>query len=266
VNTVNARTLHNIFQPDSQGTARYGLVPWSRVEIIIGGVAGSSPDRSQGVVIPEIEGEGLIVERADWPVLLAPVVGQGNTDVSLVAARDGLEFDSPFKGLLVAHPILTTLFAPQTMKLSLIVFRVKGALRNQLAEPFCRAQLQYRAITNTAVNQAIGIFIPPGVRQLDELQIGFAFTTMTSAVAQLNDSGLNLLAAPSVSQQMAAGIATYNAGNANAQIPALVSSGVAAIGLLTFQPWPMPSFAREINVSWNGTGLGQPTTVMGRWS
>jgi hypothetical protein len=265
---VNARTpSHNIFQPDSQGTARYGIVPWIRVEIVIGAFpAATAPDRSAGIVIPEIEGEGMVVERTDWPVLLAPVVAQGNTDVSLVAARDGLEFDSPFKGLLLAHPQLIAGAATAPLKLSLIVYKTKGALRNQLAVPISRTPLQVRTATNTGVAQSYAIFVPPGVRRLEFLRIGnFIFTTITQlASVTLLDSSGTAIAPTVLTQQIGSAVQTYNFVQNN--LTHTLTQGAVGAALFDFPAIPIPSACREVVVSWVGTGLGAPGTIYGWWT
>jgi len=259
-----ARTFR--YEPNSQDTARYSVVPWSRIDIIVGNVAGAAPDRSQGVILPEIEGEGLFIERADYPVLMCPVVGSGPTEDSLVAARDGLMFNTPFKGLYLSHPLLVTTFATQPLRLSLIVFKLQGAVSNEYANPVTRSLVSSRAVTNTAIAQQWNLFVPPGARRLDFLRIAAIQTTITTdPLLTMVDSGGNPIVPVTVSQQIAAVVQTYNFAPTTVRAGQR-SAGAGPLNLWDFQPLPLPTACRELAVSWAGTGLAAPVTIEGQWS
>lgn len=250
-----------LYAPDSQDSARYAVRPWDRIEVVVGNnPLAAAPNRSGGVVLDQIEGEGLIVERADYPALLAPVVGQAPIAEGAVAARDGLQFDVPFKGLWLQHPQLLTNVAGQLFVLSLVVYKRRGVLQNQLATAITRIPLSTRLVTNTGTVETLRIFVPQGVRALVVLDVFVTHTTLTSATVNFFDAAGQVILAPTVQQQIAAAVVTY--GSANTQLNGYVNQGGGVAGspaLIRFDvPIPIPSACREVEVQLGGTGMTQP--------
>lgn len=255
-----------LYGPNSQDTSRFTLPPWTRLDILIGANGANAPDRSQGVLLPEIMGEGMYIERADWPVLLNPVVSTGPEGSFAVQARDGLSFKAPFKGLWLQHPVLNTGVSQQSLKLSLIIFRAGGpsdVLANELSSPLARALVSFRQPVNTAVQQTYTIFVPQGARALENISLGLAATTITGATASSTDNNGAAIVAPSVTQQIAAAVQTYNA--ANAGYPAANVELVGAYAVITWPRVPVTSQARELTLSVTGTGLAAGAGIGGYW-
>lgn len=244
--------MNNIQNP------QYGINPFERKEIVIGSaVAGVVPDRSAGQYIETLEGLGFYIERCDWPILLNVNSQGGGIQVS-INARDGLEFTGSFKGLTITHPALNIAGV-----LTLILYKTPEAkITNQLDNPVTRFQISQRSITNTALQQQIGIFIPPGTRSIKNLQAFAGAITYPGVSAQFVDKTGAIITCPtSLVQQVGTAQVAYTLTPA-----AIFAQGqvVGTAGIANFNNIFVPSGAAEIVLTANGTGLTQ-MQASGNW-
>ena len=231
--------------------AQFGISPFERREIIIGStVAANMPNRSNGETIATLEGYGFYIERCDWPILINVNSQGGGLPVS-INARDGLEFTASFKGLTITHPPLNI-----NGVLTLVIYKLPEVhYTNQLDNPVTRWQISQRAITQTALVQTIGIYVPPGARSIKNLQATAPAATFPGGSAAFYDSTGALITCPTnLSQQFGATNVTYPL------TPSAIfaqGSVIGAAGIANFPNIFIPTQCVEIQLTANGTGLGQ---------
>ena len=74
---------------NNQQNAQFNVAPFQRVEIVLSApLLASAPDRSLGQFIPEFEGCGFFIERADFPVQITLVSQASNLSQSFYARWD----------------------------------------------------------------------------------------------------------------------------------------------------------------------------------
>lgn len=153
--------------------AKYGVNPFQRVEINISNVNRSTPE-----FFAQLEGEELIVERCDYPVILSLVNPSTSVEQAYVL-RDGMRIRASFKGIYIAHPLLPQFADRQPARLSLIVSKNDAATDNSYANPVSRFPAMYNVSSN-AVSCNIRLYVPPGCRQIKKLKVFFGtYTTIT---------------------------------------------------------------------------------------
>lgn len=241
--------MNNLIVNTNQN-AQYSIAPFERKEIIIGATGGAAPNRVAGQLIPELEGTGFYVERADYPVLANFGHGMGGLESS-INLRDGLEIDASFKGITLTHPLINV-----AAKLTLILLKNGVKLSNQLDDPVSRMNFAFRTISNTALLQSVGIFVFPGARSIKNLQaVVQAATTTTQVVASFIDAAGNTISAASnFTQQVGAVAAAYTqTGSAMSPNSALV---IGPSTVYTFPTLFVPTPAVELQIAVIGTGLG----------
>ena len=242
-----------------QYNQQFNVAPFQRVEINIGNI-----DRSQGVVIPELEGYGFYVERSDYPVFLN-VVNQTPLLQASIIARDGVECDTPFKGLILTHPLINT-----TMVLSIIIFKTPCArYTNQLGNAISRLLLSTRIIGNTLTQQLLGIYVPPGVRFLSGVQVSVTGTTATSAFIQAYGVNGGAVVAPTNLTAIVAGApVVYNVASQGGVFSGAFRATAFGGGGFTAEfPYSLviPTQINEVQISINGSGLTGVNNVTGYW-
>lgn len=238
---------------NTQQAQQNSINPYLRVEVLIGGPAGTVPDRSLGLLIPEQEGVALYVERADYPVTLA-LVNQIGLYTQGQQARDGLILvNEGFKAISLTHPAIVSTVP---LFLSLIICKYGSVAFNQLADPVMRMPFSTRIITNTAALQAQGIFIPVGMRRLRSMNVIVAGTTIVgaAAIALVNFAG-NQVAAPNMAASVTAGgvLQAAYTGVPSVQQQIMLANGGTFVA--NFSEMVLPSWAAEIQVSVAGTVL-----------
>lgn len=237
-------------------TSQFGVTPFQRVEIIIGGNAGVSVDRTTPEFFPQIEGDGFYVEQCDFPVTVSLVdpsisLGRGLT------LRDGVSVNSPFKGLYLSHANFSSGSNAQTYTLTLIVFKNGSKFSNDLNSSITRVNSSYRVMAGgTATIQQVAVYIPPGARVCKYLQVRASGTTVLRADIGFSDANAATIIAPVAIQQSINGVVvTYN----NASPPPRFSSQRADVAGVIALEWAkdlyVPSRAAELVVTVEGTGL-----------
>lgn len=236
---------------NSQQAAQFGINPFQRIEIAVGNI-----DRSAGVLIPEPQGVGFYVERADYPVIVSLVNPATDARQSFVV-RDGLQITAQFKGLYLTHPFMN---APAY--LSIITFATCDALAsNGLATPSTRFPLAY-FVTGAGAFQIMSIFVPPGVRALNNLciaNIGSAPTACTAA--PIDSSGTIVFPPTNIAQIVAGFVVTYNGGNSPIQsvVPQVLGPNIIS----KFDKIVLPSRTVQVNVTLTGTAVTGVVSVSG---
>lgn len=237
---------------NSQQAARFGINPFQRIEIPLG----PNIDRSNGEYFPSFEGSGMYIERADYPCLLSLVV-KGDSIGQALPLRDGMQVEAWFKGFYLVHPLLNV---PQT--LSIILFKHPDSVFVQQAPTPCsRVSMMYSASTSGTL-MTVKIYVPAGMRAVNNLVLSFPATTVTRAQLQGLDSNGGAIAAPStVSQNVGGVVQTYPSGFASILCtqPVVVGTDV----LLRFDKFILPSRAVEIDITITGTGIAVPDSMSG---
>lgn len=248
-----------MFEPtNTQLAARYAVNPFQRIEISLG----PNIDRSQGEYFPAPQGTGFYVERSDFPVIMA-LVNKADTVLQAFAIRDGMQIEGFFKGFYLTHPSLNVGGA-----ISIITFASTDAVHvNQLAQPLSRLALLNRSIVVGALLTQAAIYVPPGMRALNSLQVLMTGTTVTDVRCFCTDKNGNSIAGPTnVTQQIAGAVVTYNAGAPGPLIsgpPRAVSAGF----VMEFpSPLIIPTLATEVVVTVQGTVLSGLPTFTGYWT
>lgn len=249
-----------MYKPDNtQQSARYSIAPFRHEVISLKGV-----NRADGETFPQPEGQWLYVMGTDFPVQIS-FVNAATGSRQTVIASTGMFVDAPFKGLTLAHPLITTPGAGNANdNLSLHLLLGSGAgpqlFENDFAFPFAAMQSAWRedAGTQSGTERHIAIFVPTGARYLKTLQVEGIATTLTSA-----DVALRAGIFPSQSQcqalQFTANGNVYNNvfGYGESMVTR-VSTGVGAAsprGIAVAQDINIPTYCNELAVSFYGTGL-----------
>lgn len=155
--------------------AKYSSKPYRRIEISL------NVDRTQGQLIPEIEGETCYIERADYPVLISFTTGD-NDQRNTIPAIEGKQFAGPFKGFVITHPqLVPSATLAQEFKLVLIV-GVSNAFTNQLGDAASRFPPPFRIITNTVTSQVQGFYLPPNVRRIKAISYAVTATAVAAVL------------------------------------------------------------------------------------
>lgn len=240
-----------MYAPNStQSAQQFGVDPFQRVEIPLFNI-----DRSQAAPFPQYEGDYIYVERCDYPVLLKLVV-PGTNFYQTHVLRDGMTIAAPFKGFFLAHPVIN-----QPMNLSLMIGKgPRTLITNQLDMPCTRAPLSTRVITNTAVSQIWGIFLPPGMRSIARLNLGIGATTVTQATLSFLDK-LGAVVTPATGMVNPDNQQTYSTAiSMGFNAVATVQGG---IGIIDWGRVPIPTWCAEIQMIIAGTGLTAPNQLGG---
>lgn len=242
--------MRSFYEPSSQDTARYSLNPFQRVEIDIGGI-----NRLAGEVLPQIEGTGFIVERADWPVIIS-LVAPANVIQQAYPAKNGLIVKAPFKSLCITHPLLTPQ-AGQTIRVSLIVFRGEHEMGNEFVDPCFNLPPSILQLVNTAVTQNYSILIPPGCKYLRKLGVNLVFTTITAAQWTVNNPLSAALGSVIVTDPVT-NLTYGTTGNSLQGVFEAKPTGIATTAKLEARDILIPSQASSISIVVLGTGLVAP--------
>ena len=229
---------------NSQQANVYGIAPFQRVEIPIIN-RGVGIDRQNGENFPQLEGDGFIIERADFPVSIA-VNSTQTSPAQTIQAFDGKEFYGQFKGLTISHPPFT-LGVNASSSLTIIIFKgEKPRTLNSLAYPISRASVPVRIVTTTALALQYRMKVDTfAARMLKGHEILIAATTVTDAYANFNDSTGSL-------------IRTFTFGAYTGLIHGYAGTPtiLGANAIVRFPDMPLPTDCLEVVVNIAGTGLG----------
>jgi len=244
----------------NRSTSQFNIAPFQRVEINIG----PNIDRSQGELLAQLEGYGAYVERADYPCLLT-FVNQASQLQACLVARDGEKLNMGFSGLVLTHP---TMNVPMT--LTLIIYKVPcNTFENDASAPIVRLLPPFRIITNNAAQQVLGIFVPPGMRIIRNLQVQLGGGTgpVGTGVLSFTDINGNFITGPTNLTALQAGVVvTYNAGNNG--LPQAIPAAVPGAGnglLYNFGPVQVPVSAIELRFTGAGLTFTGSDSVSGQW-
>ena len=245
---MNARSM-SPYRPDGQDAARFNVNPYQRFEFIISGI-----DRTTPELFPALEGDELYCERADYPVLLTLVTGAQGVQQSFVF-KTGTTLRAPFKGVWISHPLMGTLALPHLC--SFIVSKNGAHYENQLGDGRAPMITATGLVTNTAVLQKTGIYIPPGARYIRTGYMIVTAATITSARGQFIDAQGNVISGASNISQVIAGVTvSYAIGGPYG--PVLQCAPIAPAATLfkcSMNDVHIPTRAVELDLSIVGTGL-----------
>ena len=163
-------------------SSQFGIQPLQTVTIPLDGI-----DRTVGTLMPTIEGEYLYIERTDFPFLLS-LIGQETQENRMMVARAGLEIVAPFKGICVAHPLLTAQInsdAPYSAKIH-FGKAPDVYLSNHYPLPYSQHFPSLAVTTSTTSVYMADVYVPPGTRHCKELTLWFAGSAPTQAEWFLN--------------------------------------------------------------------------------
>ena len=246
----------NHFLVDSLASSRYGVNPFQRVEIQLAAI-----DRTNPELFPSLEGDEIYCERADFPFLMSLVSPSSGVQQSFVF-RTGLRIKGTFKGLYVSHPLFTTTSQFKPLASLIISKGVSTSTDNSLGDSALPIIVPFRIITNSAVAQTIGIYLPAGARRVKKLSFQIAATTVNipASLTQFVDLNNVALTGPAglITPGSPAVIFSYPTGNASGG-PFKITAQGAAAGTFIFEIYdiPVPTTAAEFVANVTGTGLSQ---------
>lgn len=234
---------------NTQNAAQFAFNPLQKQIVSLYNV-----DRTQGLPVPECEGNYLYVDQADYPVIISFVNAATNVFQSYVA-RNGLMVKAPFKGIFLTHPLLNPGSGNvQQPKLILITGKNDATIENDLAAPFASMPTSARTLGNTALSQIFAVYMPPGTRRIEKLEFNFAGTTITAAQYQLTNNGNN--------SSGYGGILDQYGNSYAASVPLAGNLAIVNIATAPVQTWQMkggeimvPSYCDGIQITLTGTGL-----------
>lgn len=234
-----------IYRPDnSQDSARYAINPFQVATISLYDI-----NRTQGEYMPQFEGNFIYVEQLDYPVILTLIDSLSGVERSIIL-RVGDEIHASFKGFTLTHPLMARPSVSNTFGLKLTIGKGAVSRSNEFARPMMNMIAAFRQTANTAVNQIINIYIPPGARGLERIQVSGLGTTITGANLQPLAGGT--LCSPPV---IAANGFNYNAPNQLRPVMnvrnATTSRGNQYVA--EYEYLALPSYATELQVDILGT-------------
>jgi len=251
--------MRPIYQPDSLASSRYGINPFQRIELNIGGV-----DRTNAEFFPTFEGEELYVERCDFPVLFTLVGPSSGVATSFVAAT-GKRLRAPFKGIYIAHPLLSPTFAGK-FSISLIISKHAAGYDNSLGDQSLAMLPAFRMTVNTGATQNMAVYVPPGARRIRSFQNVVTATGLTQAFLNLVDQdGVTVQNIVSISQLQAGAVVAYNQAAAASYALKTTAMVIASQVLIEAYDIMLPSNTRELLIGISGTtvsGLGQACNLV----
>lgn len=244
--------MGGIYNPDtSQLAQQFGVNPFQKFAIDLGNV-----DRTNGLALPQLEGDFLYVARCDYPALLSLIFPGSDVNLSHYL-YPGLEIRGAFKGAYLTHPLLTT--GTGQYRLELMTGKgLRTYTDNTLGSPYAAHWPGYAVITNTGVSLVVDIPIPAGTRYLSSLDLLVGAATVTRAQWQLQDKiGASIIGAtfpvPYNNTTSAGGEATFTT----------VANGVSTIQV---RDVPLPTNAAVIRITVTGTGLVVGPSQQFKWS
>lgn len=163
-----------MYKPDnSQDSARFSIVPVSIAQFSL------QKNRTQGELIPVLEGDFMRVERVDLPCRASFVTADGAQVISLT---EGFEIASPFKQFTLIHDDYT--LAQSNPFLSIMTGR-GSMFANQLANPFAnRLPLAYSQSSALGVGGRLTYttMVPFNARRVRRARFS-GLVTLTAALA-----------------------------------------------------------------------------------
>ncbi len=155
------------FRPrSSQDAAQFGFVAARKFVLRLDGV-----DRNNGEFISALEGDGLYVERTDYPFMLT-YISSGSGEETNFIAKNGAYIPGPFKGMVVSHPLIQSPPNPiQGLSASLLLSRGQNSFDNQFSHPYSSGDASINVVTLTALQWDINVYVPPGSKYLKKLRV-----------------------------------------------------------------------------------------------
>lgn len=239
---------------NSQLAQQFAIAPFRPTNIPLYGV-----NRTAGELFPSLEGSYLYVEQCDAPVI-ASFVDRTNGKLLSFLLRTGLEIHGDFKGVTLTHPLYIANADPLTLRVTL----GQGATSesNQYAHPIHNGLASWRTITNTAIDQTIGIYVPPNSRLMEKVIVQLLTTTVTGARARqaFTIGGTFAVQANPPQFTLPDGRAYTNTYNEGEPL-SVVAGTIAGTSVARGDNMILPSYADEVTVQISGTGLALPTYV-----
>jgi len=222
---------------------QFGAAPFSSAYISIGGI-----NRADGEAFPQYSGDFLIIDRADYPVVISFVDAQTNERLAQVA-YPGFEYRAPFRNLTVSHPLIDNSSGVVDIVLAFTYGRggSKTSSRSEVSMPTMGAA---KLAASTGLAASIVAKIPPGAQLLKFACYSFFATTVTSAVLRVqNSAGTALASAPKI-------------GTLNSAVPIGgffdIASPFGGAFKLTIQNVAIPAMAGNVLIDIVGTGIANP--------
>lgn len=242
---------------NSLQTAQWNVVPFRKETFQLDG-----KDRSQGEVIPSLEGNFLYVETCDYPVLLS-FVNRLTLERQCIVAHVGLQIHTPFKEITVTHPLLTTTNGvPYNMSLITGHGDCPREVYNQYAFPF--SGLPPSAIvTESGIALTLGLFVPPGARWCSDLNLTLTATTLTSASWQVLTGITGTLRGIPAPQLTSDPGGTVYAGPNFAQGAMDITTPYAGVFRARDFNIPLADTAQQLAINCVGTGIVFGASVVG---
>lgn len=240
------------FSANIQRSARLGLNPFQPYLFNL-----RNTDYSQGQNFPQIEGDSIYVEIADYPVI-ASLIDAATNEQRAYVLQPGLQIVAPFKGLTLIAPAFGG--GLNTTILKLVVGKDGAVKSNESAAPFAAYLAAFRVTATSAIQQLGEIHIPKGVRALLGFQMWGPGTTITGA--SLSFSAVT--AAGLVGMSGSTIVADSFNYNLATQAGYMLNTRIAGTRYVAefAQPMVVPFGAVSLAYQIDGTGLAQPQAIL----